>query len=243
MNLRRTGDRIAVDGDYQHRAIHGGPAVQRHWHRSKLLLVDGLLNLKRTDRVLDIGCGSGVVAGHLGKSASYVLGIDGNPGAVAFARSQYGCATIEFSEGLIDRMEIAPASFQVAVCLEVIEHIYEPQAREMLSSLATALAPGGTLLLTTPNYASFWPAIEFALDFVGAVPHLREDQHVCRYTHSRLRRLCRSVGLETLLERSICTAGPWLAPISEGLATRATNFEIRHAIPCGIILAHLCRKP
>jgi 2-polyprenyl-3-methyl-5-hydroxy-6-metoxy-1,4-benzoquinol methylase len=242
VSLRRTGDQVAIQGSYQFEALLHGPSVQRHWHRRKLALVDRLSPPRPTDRALDIGGGSGVVAAHLSASAGYVLGIDGNPGAVAFARAQFGREGIEFREGLVDRMLLPQGRFQKAFCMEVIEHVHEPQAVEMLRSIARALEPGGTLLLTTPNYASLWPAIELALDLVGAVPRLKDEQHVSRYTHARLRRVCEEAGFETTLERSICTVRPWLALVSERLALRATRSEIDHRIPFGTILAHLCRK-
>lgn len=240
---RRMGDKIAIAGDYQHRAIHDGGAVQRFWHQSKLLLIERLLRPAAGQRILDVGCGSGVCSGFIGESGADVIGIDGNPDAIAFARRTYGRDHVRFTAGHVDDLHFEPRSFDKAVCFEVIEHLYHPQVADLLRGLVRVLKPGGELLVTTPNYRSLWPAIEFALDRLRLVPALAGDQHVSAFTHNRLAQTAASAGLVPVARRSICSIGPWLAPISTAAARRATLWELDHALPGGTILAHLYRVP
>jgi 2-polyprenyl-3-methyl-5-hydroxy-6-metoxy-1,4-benzoquinol methylase len=241
---RRTGDLIEIDGAYQHNALRSKNPVQRWWHKSKLLLIDELLKPSQGDRILDVGCGSGVCSAHMSERGAEVVGIDGNPAAIEFARAAYPGRSpgLSFEKGLVDELAFPRASFSKAICLEVIEHLYENQVIELLEGVRRSLVRGGLLLLTTPNYRSAWPAIEFALDAFGLVPKLDGDQHVTHFYPRRLTALCKSVGFEPVALRSICTIGPWLGPISDSLARRATISEIRHGIPCGSVIAHLYRE-
>lgn len=61
MTWRRTGDTIAIDGGYQYRALTEGYRVQRFWHYSKTLAIQEFLPPQSTDRIIDVGCGSGVI--------------------------------------------------------------------------------------------------------------------------------------------------------------------------------------
>jgi 2-polyprenyl-3-methyl-5-hydroxy-6-metoxy-1,4-benzoquinol methylase len=242
---RRTGDQISIDGAYQYRALREGHPVQRHWHRSKLLLVDSLLKPMPGDRILDVGCGSGVVSAYMANAGASVTAVDGNASAIEFATRQFQAQAerLHFRLGLVDDVGFEPGSFDKAISFEVIEHLHRPQTEVMIAAVAKALAPGGLLLLTTPNYLSGWPAIEFSLDFFGLVPTLKDEQHVSKYTHKRLHEICVSAGFSPVAKRSVCTVGPWLAPFSDRLAVAATGFELKHRVPFGTILAHLYRMP
>lgn len=86
MSARRIGDSIAIPGDYQYRALHDGPAVQRFWHHGKLAAAEAALHPVAGDVVLDVGCGSGVLSARLGAIPGVrVIGVDANADAIAFA--------------------------------------------------------------------------------------------------------------------------------------------------------------
>ena len=83
---RRTGDTIAIDGAYQYRALTEGNPVQRFWHEAKQLVIDRFLPPEPGDFVMDVGCGSGVIANHLAEQGAEVIAVDGN-GRVAFKKA------------------------------------------------------------------------------------------------------------------------------------------------------------
>src|SRR5256885_3463345 len=86
---RRTGDAIAIPGDYQLRAARSSNRVQRFWHAAKKLVIDEMLPAAPDDFAVDAGCGSGVIADHLASSGADVLGVDANDEAIAFARDEF----------------------------------------------------------------------------------------------------------------------------------------------------------
>jgi 2-polyprenyl-3-methyl-5-hydroxy-6-metoxy-1,4-benzoquinol methylase len=240
---RRTGDLIAIDGAYQYDARRGGPAAQRFWHHAKTRSIDALLPPSPGDIVLDVGCGSGVVTSHLGLRGATAIGIDANPRAVEFARARFGSGSVRFQLGLVDDSFSFEAPVDKVYCLEVVEHIYRPQALSMLGRFREALRPGGRLFLTTPNYRSLWPVIEWLMDRSGRFAEMAEAQHVEHYHGARLGELCTEAGFEVVTTRSMCTLSPWIAFVSWGAAERALDLELRSPVLAGPVLVCVAVRP
>jgi 2-polyprenyl-3-methyl-5-hydroxy-6-metoxy-1,4-benzoquinol methylase len=209
---RRTGDRVAIAGDYQYRALHAGPAPQRFWHRAKLETALALLRLEPGDRMLDAGCGSGLLAAMAAEAPGVeVLGVDANPAAIEFATATWTRPNLAFRRALVDELDAAPGSFDKIAFLEVIEHLSRSQGEVVLAQFARLLAPGGRLVLTTPNRRSFWPLIEKMLDRLHLVPPLAGEQHEVLYDLDELRAMGEAAGLVCTEHRMIDTVAPWLA--------------------------------
>lgn len=239
---RRTGDTVQIGGDYQYRARTRGPAVQRFWHYSKQLAVSRFLPPQAGQRVIDVGCGSGVISSFLGRSGAEVLGLDGNPRAIEFATGKFATDNVRFALGLVDESFHARWPADRIYCLEVIEHVYAHQAIQMLRVFHSLLVAGGKVFLTTPNYASAWPVIEYLMDSLTLAAPLRDHQHVQRYNRWKLRKLCIDAGFEVERIASYCFLAPWLAPLSWALAERLAGLEARLDFGAGAILACVLRK-
>ena len=117
--------------------------------------------------------------------------------------------------------------FDQIYCLEVLEHLYEEQARETLAFFAQAANPGADLFLTTPNARSPWPLIEWTLDALQLVPTLAEAQHLTLFTRRTLRRAVEASGWQVVDIGAFNGVAPFLAPISEALAMAAERLEAR----------------
>jgi len=239
------GDRLVISGDYQYRALTEGHPIQRYWHASKLKLVDRLLRPSSADRVLDVGCGSGVVADHIASSGAQVIGVDANPAAVAFAADRFARSNLEFVNGYVDELAYPDGAFTKIVFMEVLEHLPASDAVSALDTFRRLLAPGGRLLVTTPNYSGVWPALEAVLDLTGLAAHMDTDQHVSRYNHSTLAEVAGGAGLRPLRIGTFCTVAPFIAPFNRGLADRFFELEIRGNLPFGNVLYALVvpRRP
>ena len=235
--------RDAIPGDYQYRAITRGPAFQRAWHRAKLQLVDVLVQpVAAGTRVLDVGCGSGVVANHLASKGCRVLGIDSNHDAIEFARTQFPSANLRFEEKLIQELELHER-FDWILCLEVLEHLSVNAACDLLVKLRSAAAPQGMLLLSTPNYRGAWPLIEWLADRSGKVAHLDGYQHITRFTRGRMRSAVRRAGWRILRDGTYSTLAPVAGVASEKLAARAFSWELRAHLPFGNLLYLVATNP
>lgn len=240
---RRLGDRIAIPGDYQYRALHAGPAPQRFWHRAKLEEALALLRLQPGDRLLDAGCGSGMLAAMAAAApGTVVLGIDANPAAIEFASRTFALPNLSFRQALVDDLDAPPGSFEKIACLEVIEHLARGQGETMLAEFARLLVPGGRLVLTTPNRRSPWPLVEWLLDRLRLVPRMGGEQHEVLYDLDELRAMGERAGLPLAEHRMIDTIAPWVS-WWPGLARRVHRAELRLVRRHGCVMVLAFVKP
>ena len=100
-------------------------------------------------RVLDAGCGSGYGSSELAAIARSVIGLDVSPDAVGYASQFCRSPNLTFVQGSCASLPIAPESTDLVVAFEVIEHIADWQA--FLHEVQRVLAPGGRLVISTPN--------------------------------------------------------------------------------------------
>jgi 2-polyprenyl-3-methyl-5-hydroxy-6-metoxy-1,4-benzoquinol methylase len=225
---RRVGDRIAIPGGYQHRAYHQGPAPQRFWTRTRIEEAVTLLRIGPGARVLDAGCGSGLLAARAAEAgAARVVGVDANPAAIEFARATFPHPALDFRSGLVDELELAPGSFDRIAFLEVIEHLSRAQGEAILALFHRLLAPGGRLVLSTPNRASPWPLLESLLDHLRLVPQLGGEQHEVLYTLDELRALGEAAGFRLAEWRMVNTLAPWAAWFGPRIAAAVHRWEVR----------------
>jgi 2-polyprenyl-3-methyl-5-hydroxy-6-metoxy-1,4-benzoquinol methylase len=234
---RKLEEALRTPGDYQHRALESGHPVQRHWHRSKLELLDWFFSPRPGERVLDVGCGSGVFAAAMARRGADVVAIDANEDAVAYARDAFPDPRLRFERGLVEDLAFEAASFDHAVCLEVIEHIEVERTRALLRHLRRILRPGGTLLLTTPNYRGLWPLVEWGADRFSGAAHMGGVQHITHFHRRRLARLLADEGFEVRSLRTYCTFAPFAAALSRRLAGACDAVERRVDLPFGSLLA------
>jgi 2-polyprenyl-6-hydroxyphenyl methylase/3-demethylubiquinone-9 3-methyltransferase len=97
---------------------------------------------------LDVGCGGGLLAEPLARLGATVTGIDAAPEVIAVAREHAAAQDLEidYRHAAVEEVE---GAFDLITCMEVIEHVADPQA--FVRSLAARLVPGGLLILSTPN--------------------------------------------------------------------------------------------
>ncbi len=221
---RREGDAIHISGDYQARALNSDRAAQRFWHEAKFRLIERIAMPRKHDRVLDAGCGSGTISYFLSRHAGDAVGIDSNPSAISYARTTYNAPNLEFRLGQFEDLT-DDKQFDRIYCIEVIEHLFERQVADVLSLFYKLTNPGGQLFLTTPNYQSAWPLIEWVLDRFDLVAKLDEVQHVTHFTKRTLSAMCERAGWRVRHIGTFNGFAPFLAPISYRLALGLEQVE------------------
>jgi 2-polyprenyl-6-hydroxyphenyl methylase/3-demethylubiquinone-9 3-methyltransferase len=102
-------------------------------------------------RALDVGCGAGLLTEPLARLGADVTGIDAAPESVAVAKAHaegQGLA-IDYRAGELSQLVDEGQRFDLVTSMEVIEHVADPAA--FVAGLAALLAPGGLLVVSTPN--------------------------------------------------------------------------------------------
>ena len=99
-------------------------------------------------RAADVGCGAGLLAEPLARLGATVTAVDAAPANIAAAREHALGQGLEI-EYRVGSAEALEGTFDLVASLEVVEHVAD--ARAFVQGLADALAPGGLLILSTPN--------------------------------------------------------------------------------------------
>jgi len=103
-------------------------------------------------RVLDVGCGGGLLAEGMARRGARVTGIDLAGEALAVARLHALDSGIDVEYRLAPVESVAraePSSFDLVTCLEMLEHVPDPAA--VVDSLARLVRPGGDVICSTIN--------------------------------------------------------------------------------------------
>jgi SAM-dependent methyltransferase len=229
----------AISPGYYDLVYQRGQGVQWFWHHHRFGMVSGGLPAGARS-IIDLGCGPGTFLGTLERPVERALGIDIAAPQIAYAQDRYRRPGLEFRAGDVTGLDRAER-FDAAVSIEVVEHLRPEDAQPFLTSIYDLLEPGGTLVLTTPNYRSFWPVLEWMVSKIGPVDYL--EQHINRFDRGRLRREVEQAGFIDVRCGTFYVISPFLAAVSRGLAELALRWERRLLPLLGAELVLVARKP
>lgn len=125
-------------------------------------------------RVLDMGCGAGLLAEPLARMGGQVTGVDAAPENITAARDHAARAglSINYLTGSLDAVD--SDTFDLITSLEVVEHVSAPAA--FVGGLAQRLAQGGLLIMSTPNRTALSRLALIAIgETVGGIPRGTHD--------------------------------------------------------------------
>jgi SAM-dependent methyltransferase len=195
-----TGERLPGGGD-----VEFGVDMERH-----LAAYRFAAGMAAGKRVLDAGCGEGYGASLLAAHAERVLAVDRDE-AVAIASSRYRDPRLAFRALDLMALPTLGERFDLVVSFQVIEHLPDPTG--FLRALAACTAPGGTLVVTTPNrlmsvsenpyHLREWTAPELASLAAPVLPGVRVrgmngSERVLAYERARGEQIRRILRLDPL---------------------------------------------
>lgn len=139
----------STKGDY-HREL------DKNWkyypvYVEKMRLVRNYLNNSNGKKIIDLGCGEGVLVAEFRAKGLDITGIDFN------YKSQY------VKQASILDTKLPAESVDLILCLDVIEHLNFQDQELALTEIKRILKPGGVLYATLPNLAHFASRITFLL--------------------------------------------------------------------------------
>lgn len=145
------------DPDGESRPLHDLNPVRLGYVKARAAL--------RGERVLDVGCGGGLLSEALAREGANVTAIDLAPDLLAVARLHLHESDLQVDYRQVATEDLAaeaPASFSVITCMEMLEHVPDPSS--VIAACAALLVPGGRLFVSTLNRTPQ----AFALAIVGA---------------------------------------------------------------------------
>ena len=180
-----------LSADYDDRAHDSIIPLQRYWQRERYRHVTELI--AGHGPVLDVGCGSSRIIGALPAGS---VGVDILLRKLRHAR-RFGKA---LACGSAMTLPISDASFGCVLCSQVIEHV--PKESPILDELVRVLAPGGLLVLGTPDYDRWEWVLTEAL-YGWFAPGGYADEHISHYSRAELVRLFEGRGFSHVETRYI----------------------------------------
>ena len=177
------------DPNSEFKPLHDINPLRLHW-------IDGIAGLSGK-RVLDVGCGGGILSEAMAGLGAEVTGIDLSDQALQVAQLHLleSKANVTYRKVAVEELaREQPASFDVVTCMEVLEHI--PQPAEHVRACVQMLRPGGHAVFATINRnpKSFLFAIvgaEYVLNLLPRGTH----QYAKFIRPSELSAWCRAAGL------------------------------------------------
>ena len=198
------------DPDSEFRPLHQINPLRLDW-------IHGLSALTGK-RVLDVGCGGGILSDSMARKGADVLGIDLATKALRVAQLhalEAGTQNVQYREISAEAMAAEqPAGFDVVTCMEMLEHVPDPAS--VVRACATLVKPGGWVFFSTinRNAKAFMLAIvgaEYVLNMLPRGTH----EYAKMIRPSELAGHCRSAGLDVLqtkgLEYNPLTRRYWLS--------------------------------
>jgi ubiquinone/menaquinone biosynthesis C-methylase UbiE len=147
-SVSRTGE-YAERGDY-----HRNPSTDWEFYPTYIAKLGAvreyLSHLPAGDRVLDAGCGEGVLVEEF-RSKLSIVGVDPNYSSDFVTKAS------------VTELPYPDASFDRALCLDVLEHLSFPEQAGAIAELFRVIKPGGELLISVPNLAHLQSRVHFLL--------------------------------------------------------------------------------
>ena len=210
------------DQDSDFRPLHQINPLRLEW-------IDNLCHLSGK-RVVDIGCGGGILADSMARKGAEVLGIDLATKALRVAQLhalEVGTQNVEYREISAEALAAEqPASFDVVTCMEMLEHVPDPAS--VVRACSALVKPGGWVFFSTihRNAKAFMLAIVGAEYMLNMLPR-GTHEYAKMIRPSELAASCRSANLDVLhtkgLEYNPITRRYWLSgdtSVNYLLATR-----------------------
>jgi 2-polyprenyl-6-hydroxyphenyl methylase/3-demethylubiquinone-9 3-methyltransferase len=180
----------------------------RPLHRINPLRLDWIDNMARLagKRVVDVGCGGGILADSMARRGAQVLGIDlaTKPLRVAQLHAlEAATEGVEYREVAVETLaQESPGAYDVVTCMEMLEHVPDPEA--IVRACGTLVKPGGWLFFSTINRNP--KAFLFAILGAEHVLHLlpKGTHQYARFIRpSELAAWCRTAELELSASRGM----------------------------------------
>lgn len=223
-------------------SITKGNKIQRFWHKYKFLEVINCIDTIQETEILDIGCGPGTLLSMLPLGYTHAVGVDISKKQIKFAERQFkNLKNISWIASNIFDLKLKKNSFDFIFLIEVIEHLHKKDSLKLLNKIYNLLKKNGILILTTPNYGSFWPAIECVWNKVNSINYRK--QHINKYDVEKMRNeLYIHTSFREIEISTFFIFSPFVNLFSEKIAVSLLKFEKKKIPKLGSLILVKAKK-
>ncbi|MBI2143117.1 glycosyltransferase, partial [Candidatus Woesearchaeota archaeon] len=206
-------------------ALNTGNRTQSFWHQQKFAeVLSEASSIHPNSVIADIGCGPGVLISKLPKN-KLTYAVDVSEQTVRFAtelNKNLG-KNVKGIAALAEKLPFKDNTFDCVFMIEVIEHMPKELEAKALSEVRRVLKPSGQFIMTTPNYHSMWPIIEYFWSRMNPVDYM--EQHINRKNPGSVRKSLSEAGFAVKTVRTFFVVSPFVAMLSHSLARKAMALE------------------
>ena len=150
------------------------------------------------------------------------IGIDIAQNQIKYAKEKYANKKIKFLT-YKNKLPIKSNSIESISMIELIEHIDNKDLKYLLKECRRVLKKDGKIYLSTPNYLSLWPLLEFFLNIISPVNYKHE--HINKFNKKRLKKIMVKSGFQIIELRSFILLSPFLAFFTFNFAKSMTFLD------------------
>ncbi|MDB9786750.1 class I SAM-dependent methyltransferase [Bacteriovoracaceae bacterium] len=215
-------DYDGIPAGYYDEIYHHGTPIRKAWHFLKFQrILEGIP--RKVESIIDIGSAAGTFLGQIPKTTiPEQWGIDISLPQVKYANSKYETDFRRYHQvDLMDKAQceqLLPKKVDCVSCIEVIEHLEWDVINEIFGRAWEMLNVGGTFILSTPNYLSSWPVLEFIVNKLSSVDY--EDQHITKFQYFNIiNKLSKNIpDFKNKFDVDYVTTSHLLMPFTAGLS-------------------------
>jgi len=193
-------------GEY-HRSLDPGWSYYPTYLAKMKFVRDYLGKVPRTSKILDLGCGEGVLVEEFSRLGYDIVGLDRN----------YSSSFV--LPGDITAMPFSDGNFDVVLCLDVIEHLNYESQEVAISEMRRVLKDDGVVVLTIPNLAHFYSRLNFLLrgqlDRTASIKKHPGDRPIKEYLQ-----LIKKEGFRVVKRKGLFPTFPLVYQIIQGWPSR-----------------------
>lgn len=223
----------SIPEGYYLKVMNQGCSLQRFWHVYHFAQVSARIPDDPYMVLVDLGSGPGAFF-YQHKKRAVKIGVD-------FAHSQINYVKkimpdVKWLHGDMEKMQLPKADY--VVMTQVLEHL--PPDTKILQHIFNALNKKGRAIITTPNYKSLWPIVEWLWERVSPVKY--EEQHINPQTLKSFKKIAEESGFRIVEMKTLFLFTPFIALASAKLAQVLAPFEEKVIGKMGLVLIAVLEK-
>jgi ubiquinone/menaquinone biosynthesis C-methylase UbiE len=223
-----------IEEGYYDWAINNKSGAQSKWHELKFNKIYKIIELEEGSvKLLDVACGAGTFISKLPSNVD-CYGVDIAQKQIDYANKKYGNSRAKFIKCDDAKLPFDDNVFDVITSIEFIEHISVENCKLNFIEMKRCLKKNGKIILTTPNYRSIWPILEYIVSYITKENYLK--QHITHYNREELKNLMMESGFVNVKVESYIFLSPFLVYLGNNLSNWLFKIEERYINRWGNLL-------